>query len=239
MRKKIIIGIIIAVILIIIAAISGYFLMQPQYKEIEMSGFTLEVPNSDAQVINDSKNYNTYTDEKNNLTIKTFTPLDINDINSSIKAGQEMGKQLSEHPGQTVIVNNTELINDSGVYTYFSNDTNGYSLILISSPDIDTILHIINTKKAPQLSIIGNNTLNVSLNDTNETNVQTTQKSNYKSKSSSSSNDIPSEGTYKGVDYSLHKGGYPYYSPQNGKTYYSKSEEYRDMKASIDSGIAS
>ena len=238
MRKKVIIAII--AVIILIAAISGYFLMQPQYKEIEMSGFTLEVPNSEAQVINDSKNYNTYTDEKNNLTIKTFTPLNINDFNSSIKAGEEMGKQLLEHPGQTVKVNGTELINDSGVYTYFSNDSNGYSLLLISSTDIDTILHIINTKKAPQLTVIGNNTLNVSLNDTNDTNDTNVQNTKKKStKSSSSSSDIPSEGTYKGVSYSLHKGGYPYYSPQAGKTYYSKSEEYRDMKAAIDSGIAS
>ncbi|RAP53592.1 MAG: hypothetical protein BZ138_00330 [Methanosphaera sp. rholeuAM270] len=86
-----------------------------------------------------------------------------------------------------------------------------------------------------------NTTENITLNDTNDTNnttQQTTQKKTTQKKSQSSDDDIPTEGSYKGIDYTLHKGGYPYYSPQNEKTYHNKREEYNDMKAAIDSGIA-
>lgn len=86
-----------------------------------------------------------------------------------------------------------------------------------------------------------NDTVNITLNDsenqTNNTTSAQTTKSKSKSKKSSS-DDIPSEGTYKGVEYSLHQGEYPYYSAQNDKTYHSKKEEYNDMKDAIDSGIA-
>lgn len=85
-----------------------------------------------------------------------------------------------------------------------------------------------------------NDTVNITLNDTeNQTNNTTTQtKTTKKQSTKKSSDDIPSEGTYKGVDYSLHQGGYPYYSPQNDKVYYSKQEEYNDLKDAVDSGIA-
>ncbi len=85
-----------------------------------------------------------------------------------------------------------------------------------------------------------NDTVNITLNDSdNQTNSTSTQATKSKSSDKkSSSDDIPSEGTYKGVEYSLHQGEYPYYSPQNEKTYYSKKEEYNDMKDAIDSGIA-
>ena len=86
-----------------------------------------------------------------------------------------------------------------------------------------------------------NTTENITLNDTNDTNnttQHTTQKKATPKKSQSSDDDIPTEGSYKGIDYTLHKGGYPYYSPQNEKTYHNKREEYNDMKAAIDSGIA-
>ena len=75
---------------------------------------------------------------------------------------------------------------------------------------------------------VENNTTNDTENQTNNTTTQT--KTTKKQSTKKSSDDIPSEGTYKGVDYSLHQGGYPYYSPQNDKVYYSKQEEYNDLK---------
>jgi len=88
---------------------------------------------------------------------------------------------------------------------------------------------------------ITNDSINVTLNDSNGTNNTTTVSSSTSSKKSSSkkssSDDIPSEGTYKGVEYSL-SDGYPYYSAQNDKVYHNKREAYDDMKRAVDSGIA-
>ena len=43
-----------------------------------MSGYKLEVPSSDAGVVNVTDNYNTYDDKKNNLTIKTWAWKNVN-----------------------------------------------------------------------------------------------------------------------------------------------------------------
>ena len=88
-------------------------------------------------------------------------------------------------------------------------------------------------------NITNNTTVNATVNDTNNTTTEQTKTQTTSKKSSkSSSDDIPTEGKYKGVEYSLHQGGYPYYSAQNDKVYKNKREEYNDMKRAIDSGIA-
>ena len=82
-------------------------------------------------------------------------------------------------------------------------------------------------------------TVNATVNETNNTTSnQTKTQATTKKPGKSSSDDIPTEGKYKGVEYSLHQGGYPYYSAQNDKVYKNKREEYNDMKRAVDSGIA-
>ena len=95
-----------------------------------------------------------------------------------------------------------------------------------------------NTTNNTTNNITNNTTVNTTVNDTNNTTDQIKTQTTSKKSSKSSSDDIPTEGKYKGVEYSLHQGGYPYYSAQNDKVYKNKREEYNDMKRAVDSGIA-
>lgn len=130
--------------------------------------------------------------------------------------------------------------------------TKNVALLVIIAIIIVSIGVFAGTKLISSLNQTNNTTNNSDLNDsinsvnatnTNNTNtstVTTTKKSSSSSsnkKSSSSSDSSPSSGTYKGVQYETHSGGYPYYSPQSGKTYNNK-EEINDLKKAIDSGIA-
>lgn len=198
MDKKITIGIIAIVIL---ALLAGYFILMPHYKEIEMSGFTFEVPDTNAEVKNNSNNYNMYIDTENDINIKTWSCKDVNDINGTANASTEMEKQLGENVGTNITVNNLTLQNKSGTYTYYESDVNNSCIILITSKNLNAIEHILETMKKPQLNV-DNNPFNMTSEglvltestDNNTSNYQTTttnKKSSTKkssSKSSSSSN---------------------------------------------------
>ena len=112
MNKKLSIGII--AIIILIALIGSYFAFIPHYKSIEMSGYTFEVPDSNAEVKNNTINYNTYLDTENDLNIKTWACKDINDTNGTVSGSMEMGMQLGENMGTNVTYKNFTVYNKSG-----------------------------------------------------------------------------------------------------------------------------
>lgn len=248
MKEKIKIAIIILVIFALIGVSGAYFVLTPQYSSIDMSGYSLDVPKSDVEVQQRTNNYNTYDDSNHNLTIKSWAWKNVNDTN--ISAFDDIANQLTAHQGQNCTYDNVTLINQTGTYTYYTTNNDGCMLI-ITSNNLDEIIHIVKSIKQSTVKLPADiNNTNITVitdinsllqNDTNDTNnltnTQTTKKTTTSTKKSGSS-DIKSEGTYNGVDYSLHKGGYPYYSPQAGKTYYSRREEYNDMKQAIDNGIA-
>lgn len=149
MNKKTVIGII---ALIIIVCLAVYFLFIPHYKEIEMSGYTFEVPDNNAEVKNNTINYNTYQDKENDLNIKTWANKDINDINGTINGSLEIGTQLGENNGNNVTYNNITLLNKTGVYTYYEPDENNTCMIIITSKNPDLIQHIIETMKKPKIT---------------------------------------------------------------------------------------
>lgn len=202
MDKKIQIGIIAIVILTLLA---GYFFLTPHYKEIEMSGFTFEVPESNAEVKNNSINYNTYLDTENDLNIKTWACKDLNDVNGTANATVEMGTQLGENMGTNITYNNLTLYNKSGTYTYYEPDVNNSCIILITSKNINAIEHIIETMRKPhiivnsdQFNMTTNGLILTAANNETSSNDQTTttnKKSSSKNKkrSSSSSDTIDGE----------------------------------------------
>lgn len=151
MDKKISIGIM--AIIVVIVLIGGYFAFIPHYKTIEMSGYTFEVPESNAEVKNNSVNYNTYLDTEYDLTIKTWACKDINDINGSINGSMEMGMQLGENMGSNVTLNNFTVYNKSGIYTYYEPDINNSCMIIITTKNLNLIEHILDTINKPQLNV--------------------------------------------------------------------------------------
>ena len=250
MKQKIKLGIIILVVLALIGATSAYLLLTPQYSKVDMSGYSLEVPKSNVEVQQKTNNYNTYDDKTHNLTIKSWAWKNPDDLNLS--GCEEIGSQLANHTGQNCTYENVTMVNQSGTYTYYTLN-NERCILVITSNNLDEIVHIVKSIKESTIKLPEDvNSTNITIitdinillqNNTNDTNnttdtQTTTKKTTSTKKSSGSGSNIKSEGTYKGVEYSLHQGGYPYYSPQAGKTYHSKKEEYNDMKRAIDSGIA-
>ncbi len=220
MRKKFSIGIIGIVILVIV--IGCLFAFMPHYKSIEMSGYTFEVPDSNAEVKNNTINYNTYIDTEHDLNIKTWACKDINDVNGTLNASIDMGIQLGENMGTNVTYNNFTLYNKSGIYTYFESDINNTCMILITSKNINTIEHILDTMNKPKISVDSSKfymsenglILTETKNNTTE-NKQTTTTSSKKSsttqKSSSYLVDNPENQGYKSVGEAVYR--------KNGKIY--------------------
>lgn len=215
MDKKILAGI---VIIIILTSIGAYLALTPNYKEIEMSGYSFEVPDSNAEVKNNTINYNTYLDTENNLNIKTWSCKDINDINGTANASIDMGIQLGENMGTNTTYNNITLYNKSGTYTYYEVDTSNACIILITSKNLNTIEHILETMKKPAVNL--NNPFNMTstgLNISNTTddttsNTQTTTKTTTKKTSRTEDNDVihvdanpEANGEYKSVGEGIYR----------------------------------
>ena len=247
MNKKISIGII---AIIILALLAGFFLLTPHYKEIEMSGFTFEVPESNAEVKNNSINYNTYTDTENDLNIKTWSCKDTNDINGTINASKEIELQLKKNNGTNTTYNNITLYNNSGIYTYYESDVNNSCIILITSKNLNSIEHILETINKPKLNVSNpfNMTsngliINNSNNNTTSNNQISTKKTTTTTKKTSSKYNSGSSSDYKwsaqygdyikeytdskGVQHIDSKKGYK--SSYNPKTGVLKEETYEAL----------
>ena len=215
------------IIVIALIALVGacYFALMPQYKEIQMSGYTFEVPSTNVQVKNNSNNYNTYLDTEYDLNIKTWSCKDINDLNGTMNASVDMGTQLGENFGNNVTYNNISLMNKSGIYTYYEVDDKNSCIIIITSKNLKIIEHILETMTKPKLNVENNpfklgsvgNSLNISskastLNDqtVSSKKTSTTQKTNNNQKNSGSdsyyyTNDPEANGEFEGVGEAVYK----------------------------------
>ena len=170
MREKNIIIIAIVIILLCVLSIGAYFLTQNNYKNITMSGMTLEVPNSDTEVENVSENYNRYNDTKNNLTIQSWHSNKLND-STDINTTNDMGAQLWSNIGFNSTYDNVSVYNKSGIYTYYDCDTTKGALILITGSNVEDVTHAVKTLKKSNISLVDGaqnylDSMNLSLNDT-------------------------------------------------------------------------
>ena len=239
MDKKILIGI---VAIIILASIAGYLALKPNYKEIEMSGYTFEVPDSNAEVKNNTINYNTYLDTENDLNIKTWSCKDINDINGTANASIEMGIQLGENMGTNISYNNASIYNKSGTYTYYEADTNNSCIIIITSKNLDAIEHILETMKKPELKVdnpfnMTSTGLNLSdsSNDTTQNTQTSTTKTTTKKTSSKQSSDTvyidgdpEANGEYVGIGEGVYR------NTKTGKVYAQKGSNKLEHTSKLD-----
>lgn len=156
MRTKNIVVLLILVILLCTISAGAYYTLQPQYKTISMSGITLEVPSSNASVQNNSANYNSYSDSKNNLSIKSWSVRDTNDINGSLQAGWDIGTQQSSNIGSNITYDNISVYNKSGTYTYYEEDIQKNYMIVITGTDINQVTHAVKTMNKtgiPQIAL--------------------------------------------------------------------------------------
>ena len=155
------------------------------------------MPSSSNQVNEVSSNYAKYDDNANNISIKTFSVINLNDINGSQNAGEEIGQQLGENAGENITYNNITLFNKSGTYTYFKDGNNSMSMIIIITNNLDMMMHIVNSIKEPQLNITPEdyNNSNITLTADSDVNASTNGTTvSVKSKTSSSSKNSGNDG---------------------------------------------
>lgn len=190
-------------------------------------------------------------DTENDLTIKTWSCQSLTDYNGSVEAGTDFAKQLMDNAGTNVTYHNMTLFNKSGTYTYYNVSPETYSMIVITSNDLDLVEHMVQNLKQPSISYSSEEMINANItinltqnnteNDTNNTTTTTTKsttkkKSSSTTKKSSSGNDgyhySPQYGDYvkeyidnKGVQHiNMKSGGHESYNPKtNILTYTDKN----------------
>lgn len=193
----------IIMIIVLMAAFGAYAYMQPSYKAIEMSGYQLEVPNSDVTVENTTSNYNQYRDSKNNLTIRTWAWKDTHDfnLNGSVEIGEQWGKGIST---TNATKDNISVYNKTGTYTYYDMDMTKGTMIVITTDNFNDIIHIIQTMNKSTITPSDNNIISMTLNNTTEDNQtennQTNTKSKAKSTTSSKKKSTSSSNTINGEE---------------------------------------
>lgn len=227
MRQNIKLLMIAVVIIALLATISAYIALTPQYMTIDLNGYKLEIPKSDVNVTSVNDNYKIYDDKKDNITIKSYA---INNVNESNYTGAlEIMEQLKSDKGQNCTYNNITLRNDSGNYTYF--DINDYQIIEITSNNLDYITHIVQSINKTEIKPQGNVTItltnltNDTSNDTapqanaqtkNTTTTKKTSSSNTKSSSNSKSSSYASSDDYFVVNPTTNKREYGPAHPNYG-----------------------
>ena len=231
MRTKNIAIIIVAVILVCAVGVGAYFMLQPQYKTISMSGITLEVPNSNTAVINTSTIYTTYDDQDNNLSIKTWAYRDINDTNETAQAGIAIGTQNGSNIGQNVTYDNISLQNKSGTYSYYEADIQNECLILITGTNIDQVTHAVKSINKTGINPVGGNitienminntTANNTTLSTDTTSTQKTSQATSTKKSSSNSKQSSDDGVERDAEapYGRSGDGTPFTSDAEREQY--------------------
>ena len=163
-----------------------------------MSGYKLEVPQSSVNIEEVTENYNRYDDSLHNLSIKTWSWKNTQDNN--LNGCYEIGAQLGSNLGQNCTYKNISLYNKTGTYTYFDYNAMTGSMIVITTNEIETITHIVETMKKSEIKpdidlgnftdmAIGMTTQNnTDHNNTTET-VQKTSKKSTKINTKKSSSD--------------------------------------------------
>jgi hypothetical protein len=231
MRIKNIAIIVVVVILVCAIGVGAYYMLQPQYKTISMSGITLEVPNSNASVVNNSVNYNTYNDQENNLSVKTWVYRDVNDANGTAQAVLEIGTQYGLNMAQNVTYDNVSVSNKSGTYSYYETDETNKCIILITGTNIDQVTHAVKSINKTEINPVGGNitlenmTNNTTANNTTiSSDTSTTQKTSQATstkKSSSKSKQSSDDGVERDADapYGRAGDGTPFTSDSEREQY--------------------
>ena len=172
--------------LILVASAAAYMLLTPQYKQIELNGYKMEVPKSNAEISMINDNYRTYEDKENNITIKSYALINLNETNYT--GAGDVGAQVGSNIGNNTTIENKTVLNQSGKYTYY--DLTAYQMIVITADNYETMSHILKTLNKTDIHPNTENlTVNLtSLNNTNDTNntTTTTKKTQSTTKKSSS-----------------------------------------------------
>lgn len=187
-----------AIIILAIVAVAGcasYFMFfsGPQYKNITMNGITMEVPESDINVTQQTDIFSLYNDTENHVDVFVFDSADMgfSDLSEAMEfaALREMfqvGSTLQSSDGYSY--NYSE---STGVYTYVSNYT--HKNYLVVTADKDVLIHILKSMDVEE---------EVTINETTESKtVKKVNKAPVENNSSDISDDYYDDYNYERDEY--------------------------------------
>lgn len=173
--------IIVGVFALLCVGLGAYFVFSstPEYKNVTLNGISFEVPDSDANVTNQTDCYSIYNDSEKGIAIFVFDSTDagLNDMGeaasfAAIRDSLQAGAQLQENSG--VKYNHSDITN---VYTYLTNY--GHKNVFIVTKNKEDMTHI--------LSSIDTDSITIELNSTDNNTANNTTSSDKKSSTSSKS----------------------------------------------------
>ena len=165
-KQYLAIGVGVILLLLIIGGTYLLFFNQPQYKNITLNGISVEVPESNISVIQQTEAFSIYNDTENHVDVFVFdsTNIGLNDLGEALTFAAvrdmfQIGSTLQTSDGYSYNYSDT-----NKVYTYVTNYTHKNLLIVTASKE--DMIHALQTIKVNE---------HVSLNITNETEQVTTK----------------------------------------------------------------
>ena len=148
-NKVLIISIII--VLLVAGAAAGFILMQPHYKEINLVGVSMEVPDSEYNVTIRSNSLNTYMDEDNHIVAYGYdsTDADFSKLGEAIEFAAI--RDLFSTNTKSITVDGVSL-NKSTNGTYSYTNYYGHKNIVLISTDKNTLAHMVKSIKVSESS---------------------------------------------------------------------------------------
>lgn len=169
MNKKHLAIIIVALALVLALGTSVYFLTsQPHYKNITMNGITMEVPESNSTVVQQTEFFSMYNDTQNNVVALVFdsTNMGLNDLAEAVTFAAVRDVLQANATQQTSDSFTYNYSETNKIYTYVGNYS--HKNLFIATKNKEDMIHALQTINVDA---------EVSLNQTNQTNqtVTTTQ----------------------------------------------------------------
>lgn len=191
-------AIIMAILVIIVAMVCSYFIFfaGPHYKTITMNGITMEVPENNATVKQETDIFSIYNDTDNKIFIYVLdsTNFGLGDLAEAMAFAAIRDLNQAGAQQQNIENYNVNYSQKLNTYSYVTNYT--HKNLLIVTQDKESMLHILKSINVTQ---------NDTTNQTNTTNTTTPKKTAKKTNNTDPLQDIPlnpdGTKTYKGKTY--------------------------------------
>lgn len=185
---------VVAVVLLVALAASSYFLLpsQPQYKNITMNGIAMEVPEGNGSVIQQTDLFSVYNDTENGVAIMVYDSANagLSDLAEAVTFASVRDVFQANSTQQTdgnLTYNYSE---SNEIYTYVGNYS--HKNLFIATKNKEDMVHILQSINVE---------VDLSLNETNQTNVSVTTKTTTESSSDNESADYEEEEYVDDWDY--------------------------------------
>ncbi len=194
MKNKHLAIMVVAVVLLVALAASSYFLLpsQPQYKNITMNGIAMEVPDGNGSVIQQTDFFSIYNDTENGVAIMVYDSANagLSDLAEAVTFASVRDVFQANSTQQTDGNLTYNYSQSNEIYTYVGNYS--HKNLFIATKNKEDMVHILQSINVE---------VDLSLNETNQTNVSVTTRTTTESSSDNESADYEDEEYVDDRDY--------------------------------------